>query len=108
MLIVKTNYRQGSVRTRESKKAVVILAEGTENYLTDGSSYSFSSSDEDEPNAALFSKDDLTINGDGSLTVEGNYRDGIASKDDLKITVVPNELPDSRAHGIQAKVILAV
>ena len=39
----------------------------------------------DEPNAALFSTADLTIAGNGALTVTGNYNDGIASKDGLLI-----------------------
>ncbi len=38
------------------------------------------------PNAAIFSNDDLTINGGGSLTVDANYNNGIQSKDDLHIT----------------------
>jgi hypothetical protein len=67
-------------------KTVVTLAEGTENYITDGDSYIFEDAASDEPNAAIFSKDDLTINGAGSLTVKANYNSGIASKDDLKIT----------------------
>jgi hypothetical protein len=40
---------------------------------------------EDEPNAAIFSMADLTISGTGSLAVEGNYQDGITSKDGLVI-----------------------
>jgi len=40
---------------------------------------------EDEPNAAIFSKGDLTIFGNGTLNVEGNFNDGIASKDGLII-----------------------
>ena len=39
----------------------------------------------DEPNAAIFSKDDLKINGTGTLIVNANYNNGIASKDDLDI-----------------------
>lgn len=35
---------------------------------------------------ALYSKDDLTINGSGALEVTGNYRHAIASKDDTVIT----------------------
>lgn len=35
--------------------------------------------------AAIFSKDDLTINGTGVLEVVGNYDNGIGSKDDLRI-----------------------
>ncbi len=67
-------------------EVVVILADGSENHLSDGSSYVFEGAEEDEPNAALFSKADLTITGIGSLTVEGNYNDGIASKDGLVIS----------------------
>ncbi len=66
-------------------KLVLTLAEGSENQLSDGSAYVFSSEEEDEPDAVIFSKDDLTINGTGSLTVNGNYSNGIRSKDDLKI-----------------------
>ena len=67
-----------------AEKTLVVLNEGTENYLTDSDSYVFEG-DDDEPNAALFSKDDLTIYGEGSLTVTGNYNDAIASKDGLII-----------------------
>ncbi|MDR3276584.1 MAG: carbohydrate-binding domain-containing protein [Treponema sp.] len=67
-----------------SAKKVISLAAATANTLTDAASYS-SFYQDDEPNAALFAKNDLTINGTGSLTVKGNYNNGIASKDELKI-----------------------
>ncbi len=70
----------------KAKNTVITLAGGTENYVTDGSSYVFADSTSDEPNAAVFSKDDLVINGNGSLTVNANYNNGIQSKDDLEIT----------------------
>ena len=66
-------------------ETIIILAEGSQNSLTDGANYIFASAEEDEPNAALFSKDDLTIYGQGSLTVTGNYNDAITSKDGLII-----------------------
>jgi hypothetical protein len=66
-------------------KTFVTLADNTQNFLNDGSTYSLDA-DNDEPYAALFSKDDLTINGIGSLNVAGNYAHGICSKDDLVIT----------------------
>jgi hypothetical protein len=68
-----------------AEKTVITLAEGTANSVTDGASYLFESAETDEPNAAIFSKDDLTINGTGSLTVHASYNHGIVSKDDLKI-----------------------
>ncbi|WP_303863735.1 carbohydrate-binding domain-containing protein, partial [Alkalibaculum bacchi] len=51
-----------------SDKTILTLAKNTKNTLTDGKTYTLESGS-DEPNAALFSKDDLTINGEGSLTV---------------------------------------
>jgi hypothetical protein len=68
-----------------AEKTVITLADGTENFLTDGNSYIFENTESEEPNAAIFSKDDLTINGAGSLTVTAHYNNGIQSKDDLKI-----------------------
>ncbi len=67
-------------------KLIVTLAEGTNNTLTDGgASYQYADTANEEPNAALFSKDDLTINGTGSLTVNAGYNNGIGTKDDLLI-----------------------
>lgn len=69
----------------QSKKIVLILADGTENSTEDGAQYSFALADEDEPDAVIFSKDDLVINGQGSLSVSGNYSNGVRSKDDLAV-----------------------
>ncbi len=66
-------------------KVVITLADGMHNYVSDGSAYVYASADITEPNAAIFSNDDLTINGNGSLTVNANYNNGIATDDDLKI-----------------------
>ena len=63
---------------------VITLADNTENYITDGDTYTYEAG-VDEPDAAIYSNDDLVINGSGSLTVDANYNDGIASTDDLDI-----------------------
>ncbi len=68
-----------------AEKTVITLVAGTENFVADGATYVLAA-DADEPNAAIFSHDDLTINGDGALTVNAAYNHGIFSKDDLKIT----------------------
>lgn len=84
----------------ESGKATITLQSGTTNYLTDGSSYN--DQVDEEPNAALFAKEDLTINGTGKLVVDGNYNDGITTKDDLNIesgTIVVTAVDD----GIRGK-----
>jgi hypothetical protein len=67
-----------------SAERTVIILEGDDNYLEDASSYVYGE-DEDEPNAALHSKSYLTLGGSGSLTVTGNYNDGITGKDGLII-----------------------
>lgn len=67
-----------------AEKTVITLAEGTENYLTDAASYVYPDGD-NEPNACLFSNDDITINGKGTLYIKGNYNNGIGTDNDLKI-----------------------
>ncbi len=73
------------IYVKQALSVTVILADGTQNSLADGATYVYASADEDEPNAALFSDDDLTITGGGALAVTGSYNDGIASKDGLTI-----------------------
>ena len=72
-----------AILVRNADNVKVTLAADSENELSDGTEYQ---TDDDNPDAALFSKDDLVINGSGSLTVQGNYKHGIAGNDDLVIT----------------------
>ena len=80
-----TNSSSAAIYVRSADKVALTLADGTLNVVSDGTPYVFETAEADEPSAAIFSKDDLTINGTGSLTVNGNYKNGIATKDDLKI-----------------------
>ena len=79
------NEAGSALNIQQADKVFVTLAAGSQNTLADGASYTLAEG-EDEPNAALYSKADLTINGTGALTVEGNYRHGVNSKDDLVVT----------------------
>jgi hypothetical protein len=88
-------------------KVVITLADGTENSVTDGPTYLLADAESDEPNAAIFSKDDLTINGTGSLAVQASYRHGIVSKDDLKITGGTIAV-DAAGDGIKGKDSIAI
>lgn len=72
-----------AILVRNADNVKVTLAADSENELSDGTEYQ---TDNDNPDAALCSKDDLVINGSGSLTVQGNYKHGIAGNDDLVIT----------------------
>ena len=68
----------------QAEKVFLTLADGTENVLSSGSAYG-----QDAVSAgidgAVYSRDDLTINGNGSLTVAGEYQHGIVCNDDLVI-----------------------
>ena len=68
----------------QADKVFLTLADGSENALSDGSAYGTGASG--EVNAALYARDDLTINGSGALTINGNYKHGIKANDDLVIT----------------------
>jgi len=71
------------VYIKNAGKVLIVLSDGTENYLKDGSSYILDS--DGEPNAAVFSKSYLSFFGKGSLTITANYNDGITGKDGLVI-----------------------
>ncbi|MBE6586505.1 MAG: carbohydrate-binding domain-containing protein [Ruminococcaceae bacterium] len=66
-------------------KATIELAAGTVNSLTDASIYQFANPGDDKPNACIYSADDLTIKGEGTLNVTANYNNGIGCKNDLRI-----------------------
>lgn len=80
-----TNSDGAAIAFMNADDAIVYMAEGSTNSLTDGAVYSFPDAETDEPNATLYSAADLTIAGDGELSVVGNYNDGITSKDGLVI-----------------------
>ena len=78
-----TSTTTSAIAVMAADEAVVILADGSTNTLTDGSSYGDGNG---EANAALYSAADLTIAGDGALTVTGNTNDGIGAQDGLVIS----------------------
>lgn len=95
------------VYIKQADKTIITLNEGTKNYITDCESYIYDDAQEEEPNAAVFSKDDLTINGLGYLEVTARFNNGIGSKDILKITggVIKVEAADD---GIVGRDCLAI
>ena len=62
----------------------ITLGAGSTNNLWDGASYNVSD-DENNPNAVIFTQDDLTITGMGALNVNGSFKNGINCKDALSI-----------------------
>lgn len=74
-----------AIRVDSADKVFVTLAEGSRNTLSDGADYQLAEG-EDEPNAVVYSKADLTLNGSGSLEAAGSFAHAVNSKDDLVIT----------------------
>ena len=64
-------------------ETIINLADGTENVLNDTETYT-----DAEADSTIYSKDDLTINGSGTLTVNSNYLYSITSNDNLRINAV--------------------
>ncbi|MBQ7347503.1 MAG: carbohydrate-binding domain-containing protein [Clostridia bacterium] len=79
-----TSTTSAPIYILEADKVFLTLAEDTQNTLSSGGS--FVAIDENNIDAAIFSKQDLTLNGSGSLTVISPAGHGIVSKDDLVLT----------------------
>ena len=83
----------------EADKVFVTLADGTENALSNGGA--FETIDENNIDGAVYSKQDLTFNGAGSLTVTSPAGHGIVCKDDLVFTGGTYTI-SSASHGLDA------
>lgn len=84
----------------KADKAVITLADGTENSLSDAAPSEGETETKEKMNACVGSKCDLTLNGTGSLTVSGNANNGIHCKDDLKL-VGGTVTVEAANHGIR-------
>ena len=74
-----------AVYVKQADKVFITLTDGSENKLSNKTGFD-SSDDENNVDSVIFSKDDLTINGNGKLTISSTGGHGIVSKDDLIIT----------------------
>ncbi len=72
-----------AIYVKNAEKTFITLAEGSENILMNTAEYE--AIDDNNIDAVIFSKDDLTLNGKGTLTINSEYGHGIVSKDDLKL-----------------------
>ena len=79
-----TNKTSAPLYIDSADKVSIELAAGTENFLSDAKTYIFPEGT-DKPNACIYSSEDLTIKGEGALTVKAYYNNGIGTKNDLKI-----------------------
>lgn len=68
----------------DADKVFITLKDGTKNTLA--ATGEFKQTDDNNVDAAVFSKEDLTLNGKGSLSISSKNGHGVVSKDDLVIT----------------------
>lgn len=79
-----TSETSAALYVLEADKVFVTLADGSTNTLANGGN--FTAIDENNIDAVVFSKQDLTFNGSGSLTITSPVGHGVVCKDDLVIT----------------------
>ncbi|MBR3570130.1 MAG: carbohydrate-binding domain-containing protein [Oscillibacter sp.] len=89
-----------AVYVKQADKVFVTLADGTENALSNGGS--FRAVDENNADGVIFSKGDLTLNGNGKLTVDSPAKHGIVSKDDLAVAGGTYEIT-AAGHALSGK-----
>lgn len=93
-----------AIDIRQADTVTLTLADGTQSSLSDGATYQTATDGQD---AAIFSRADLVIDGDGALTVHALYNDGIASRDTLRIEGGSITVR-AKNHGIKGKDYLVV
>lgn len=88
------------IYVRQADKVFITLEAGTVNSLSNGGT--FEAIDENNIDAVIFSKEDLTLNGSGSLTIESPAGHGIVSKDELTVTGGTFTITTA-SHGLNGK-----
>lgn len=95
-----TTVDYAAIYAKNVDKVFVTLAEGSENSLTVSGDYV--QTDDNNVDAVIFAKCDLTLNGNGNLTVKDTTGHGIVSKDDLVVTG-GTYMIDSQDHCLNGK-----
>lgn len=78
-----TNFSGAALNVVNADEVILYSASGTTNTISDGADYT--ATGEDDPDAVVYSKADMTIAGEGTLKVNGNHEDGIHTSDGLVI-----------------------
>lgn len=94
-----TSETSAALYILEADKVFVTLADGTKNTFANGGT--FAAIDDNNIDGAVFSKQDLTFNGSGQLTVTSPADHGIVCKDDLVFTGGTYTIA-SASHGLDA------
>lgn len=95
-----TSAESAAIYVREADKVFITTASDSQNTLTNRGTYT--AIDDNNIDAAIFSKSDLTLNGAGSLTITAKAGHGVVSKDDLVLTSGTYQI-DAASHGLSGK-----
>lgn len=95
-----TSKTSAALYVKEADKVFVTTAKDSKNSLRNGGTYI--AIDDNNIDAVIFSKSDLTLNGTGSLTITADAGHGIVSKDDLVLTSGTYEI-NAASHGFSGK-----
>ena len=95
-----TSAESAAIYVREADKVFITTASDSQDTLTNGGTYT--AIDDNNIDAAIFSKSDLTLNGAGSLTITAKAGHGVVSKDDLVLTSRTYQI-DAASHGLSGK-----
>ena len=100
-----TSSTSAAIYALEADKVFLTLADGTENTLSNGGTYT--AIDDSNIDAVVFAKTDLTLNGSGSLTINAQAGHGVVSKDELTITGGSYTIT-AASHGLSGKDGIAI
>ena len=78
-----TNSTGAAINVVSAAEAIIYTAAGTTNTVADEANYA--ATGDDDPDAAIYSTANLTLTGEGSLSVEGAYEEGIHTTGGLVI-----------------------
>lgn len=95
-----TSSESAAIYVRSADKVFLTTASDSENTLINEGTYT--AIDDNNIDAAIFSKDDLTLNGSGTLTIQAKAGHGIVSKDDLVLTSGTYQITAEK-HGLSGK-----
>lgn len=94
-----TSSTSAALYVKSADKVFVTTAEGTENTLANGGS--FTADGDTNIDGAVYAKDDITFNGSGSLTITSPAGHGVVGNDDVKFGGGTYTITAS-AHGVKA------
>jgi hypothetical protein len=100
-----TNSKGPAINIQGSKRAIVHLLNGTQNFLADGPNYTPT---EEDAKGTFFSEGKLSFEGSGSLEVRAKYKHAIAVDNDFEINNGKITVSEAASDGIHANDIVEI